>query len=63
LRVFASKWFVRFARKEKIENERLREVIARAEEGSVDAELGGNLIKQRVARQGRGYEPGRYLTD
>jgi hypothetical protein len=58
LRVFASKWFVRFARKEKIENERLREVIARAEEGSVDAELGGNLIKQRVARQGRGRSAG-----
>ena len=58
LRIFATKWFVRFARKEKIEDERLREAIARAEEGSVDAELGGNLIKQRVARQGRGRSAG-----
>ena len=58
MRVFASKWFVRFARKEKIENERLREVIARAEERSVDAELAGKLIKQRVARQGRGRSAG-----
>jgi hypothetical protein len=58
LRIFATKWFGRFARIEKIETARLRETIDRAERGSVDAELGGNLIKQRVARHGQGRSGG-----
>ena len=58
MRVFETKWFARFARKEKIEAAQLREAIARAEQGSVDAELGGNLIRQRVARQGGGRSGG-----
>jgi hypothetical protein len=53
LKVFATKWFVRFARKEKIEDQRLREAVARAEAGNVDADLGGNLIKQRVGGKER----------
>lgn len=58
LRIFETKWFARFARKEKIEAARLREAVERAEQGSVDAELGGNLIKQRVARDGGGRSGG-----
>jgi hypothetical protein len=50
LRVFETKWFARFARKEKIKATQLRDAIVRAEQGGVDAELGGGLIKQRVAR-------------
>jgi hypothetical protein len=38
--------------------ERLREAVGRAEGGSVDADLGGGLIKQRVARQGQGRSGG-----
>src|ERR1700730_16104080 len=37
---------------------RLCEAIARAEGGLVDAELGGHLIKQRVARSGGGRSGG-----
>jgi hypothetical protein len=58
VRVFVTKVFARFARKEGLKDERLREAIARAERGLVDAELGGNLIKQRVARPGRGRSGG-----
>lgn len=58
MRIFGTKWFARFARKEKIEDGRLREAIDRAEKGNVDAELGGNLIKQRVAREGKGRSGG-----
>ncbi len=36
----------------------LREAIDRAEEGHVDADLGGGLIKQRVARPGKGRSGG-----
>lgn len=34
------------------------EAIARAERGLIDADLGGNLIKQRVARTGKGRSSG-----
>jgi hypothetical protein len=52
LRVFTTKVFARFARKERLDDRRLREAVARAERGLVDAALGGDLIKQRVARPG-----------
>jgi hypothetical protein len=58
VRIFKTKWFTRFARKEKIEAERLIEAVRRAENGSIDADLGGNLIKQRVSRQGQGRSGG-----
>jgi hypothetical protein len=44
--------------KERIDDGQLCEAIARAERGLVDADLGGNLIKQRVARSGRGRSGG-----
>ena len=58
MRVFATKWFTRFARNERISDEQLCGAIARAEQGSVDADLGGHLIKQRVARSGGGRSGG-----
>jgi hypothetical protein len=58
LRVFATKVFVRFARKERLDDKRLCEAVTRAERGLVDADLGGNLIKQRVARPGGGRSGG-----
>jgi hypothetical protein len=58
VRVFATKVFVRFTRSERLDDKRLCEAIARAESGLIDAELGGGLIKQRVARQGGGRSGG-----
>ena len=58
MRVLMTKVFARFARKEGLKDERLCEAIARAERGLVDADLGGSLIKQRVARPGRGRSGG-----
>jgi hypothetical protein len=58
LRVFVTKVFARFARKERLDDKRLCQAIARAEAGSIDAELGGGLIKQRVARPGSGRSGG-----
>jgi hypothetical protein len=58
LRVFTTKVFARFARNERLDDRQLYEAIARAERGLVDADLGGNLIKQRVARSGRGRSGG-----
>jgi hypothetical protein len=58
VRIFKSRWFQRFARKEGIEDEVLREAIARAEKGQIDADLGGEVIKQRIARPGQGRSKG-----
>ena len=58
VRVFKSRWFQRFARGEAISDIALREAVARAEEGQVDADLGGEVIKQRIARPGQGKSKG-----
>lgn len=58
MRIFKTKWFARFARRERIGDDSLREAIERAERGLVDADLGGNVIKQRVARRGQGRSGG-----
>jgi len=56
--ILKSKWLGRFARREKIADKSLREAIERAERGSIDADLGGGLIKQRIARPGAGRSGG-----
>ena len=58
VRIFESRWFQRFARKEGIEDAALREAVARAEKGQIDADLGGEVIKQRIARPGEGRSKG-----
>ncbi len=54
MRVFKTKAFSRFARKEGIEDNLLWEVVERAEQGNIDADLGGGVIKQRIPRLGEG---------
>jgi hypothetical protein len=58
LEVFKTRWLVRFARRERITQHSLIEAISRAERGLIDADLGGALIKQRVARSGQGRSGG-----
>ena len=58
MRIFKNAWFFRFARREKIKDAVLKEAIARAECGLIDAELGGGVIKQRLARPGQGRSGG-----
>jgi hypothetical protein len=53
-----TKSFSRFARRERISDASLREAVARAARGLVDADLGGGVIKQRVARPGQGRSGG-----
>jgi len=49
---------VRFAKRAKITNQALREAVLRAERGLIDADLGGGIIKQRIARPGSGKSGG-----
>lgn len=58
MRVFKGVRFERFARKENITDAMLREAVASVEKGLIDADLGGGLIKQRVARAGGGKSAG-----
>jgi len=58
VRIFKTKLFARFARRERINDGALCEAVARAEKGLVDADLGGGVIKQRIARQGQGRSGG-----
>jgi len=58
LRVFKTKQFARFARRERIADASLCGAVQRAEHGLVDADLGGGVIKQRLARPGQGRSGG-----
>jgi hypothetical protein len=58
VRVFKSKHFSRYAKKEEIDDEVLADAIREIESGLVDAVLGGGLVKKRVAREGSGKSSG-----
>lgn len=58
LRVYKVKVFARFQRRERIADTTLAKAVQSAERGLVDADLGGGLIKQRVARPGQGKSGG-----
>jgi hypothetical protein len=61
VRIYKLKAFARFQRKERISDASLLKAVRSAEEGLVDADLGGGLIKQRIARAGQG-KSGGYRT-
>ncbi len=54
MRIFKTKFLARYARRERIADRNLSEAIERAGRGLIDADLGGGIIKQRVARSGQG---------
>jgi hypothetical protein len=56
--VYKTKLFARFSTIERISDARLIDAVERAADGLVDADLGGGLIKQRVAREGQGRRGG-----
>jgi hypothetical protein len=58
MRVFKNKAFMRFARKADIGDAVLCEAIQDAERGLIAADLGGGVIKQRIARPGQGKSSG-----
>lgn len=56
--VYATKEFLRLARRQGIDRQQLRDAAERAEQGLIDADLRAGLIKQRVARTGQGRRGG-----
>lgn len=58
MRVFKTRWFARFARQQKITDGALCDAVIRAGKGSIDADLGGGVIKQKIARPKEGKSGG-----
>jgi len=52
VRVFKTKTLAKFTRHNGIADASLVEAVERAARGLIDADLGGRIIKQRVARPG-----------
>ncbi len=61
MRIFKLTAFARFQRRQRIADEALARAVHEASSGLVDANLGGGLIKQRLARKGEG-KSGGYRT-
>ena len=60
-RIYMNRWFAKFANREGISDATLVAAIDQANRGLIDADLGGGLLKQRVAREGEG-KSGGYRT-
>jgi hypothetical protein len=58
MRLLKSKAFGRFAGSNDITDSDLWDAVERAEKGLIDADLGGKVIKQRIARDGAGKSGG-----
>lgn len=58
MKVFKTKSFSRFAQKERLDDATLLQAATDAAAGRIDADLGGGVIKQRVARKGGGKSGG-----
>ena len=58
MRTFKTKPFARFARREGIGDRALCDAVERIAKGLIDADLGGGVIKQRIARPGQGKSGG-----
>ncbi len=58
MRVYITKEFARFARKAGLTDTKLLQAAQDVAAGQYDADLGGGVFKQRVAREGRGKSGG-----
>ena len=58
MQIYKLKRFARFAKKHKIDDQILIDLIEQAENGLIDANLGGGVIKLRLAKQGQGKSSG-----
>lgn len=54
MRIFKTKKFAKFARKEKLTDSQLLTLAKEIDIGKIDADLGSGVIKQRLAKPGRG---------
>ena len=58
MRIYKTRWFDRWARKQWLNNLSLCLAVREMTEGLYEADLGGGLVKKRVARTGQGKSGG-----
>ena len=58
MRIFKLKQFARWAKKQGLSDDILKNAIAEIDKGLVDADLGGNIYKKRIAAKGKGKSGG-----
>ena len=58
MRIFKTKWFHRWARREQLTDKALKNTVEDMMRGLVGANLGGYVYKQRIRLQGRGKSGG-----
>jgi hypothetical protein len=56
--IYKTRWFARWARKEVLGDKSLCQAVQEMSEGLLEANLGGNLFKKRIARPGQGKSGG-----
>lgn len=57
-KIYKQKDFGKFTKKNRISDEDLKSAVAEIEDGLVDADLGGGVVKKRIASNGRGKSGG-----
>lgn len=58
MRIFKNKMFFKWAKSEGLNDSTLMKASKEIDQGLIDANLGGNLVKKRIARKGRGKRGG-----
>ena len=58
MNVYKTRWFDRWARKEGLASSALCEAVREMDAGLFEADLGGGLLKKRIARPGEGKRGG-----
>lgn len=58
MKIFKTHWFRKWAKKEKLPDSELIAAVEEMEQGLIDADLGGHVVKKRVALPGRGKSGG-----
>lgn len=56
--IYKTRWFERWARKQDLSSRALCEAIREMQAGLYEADLGGGLLKKRIARSGQGKSGG-----
>lgn len=58
MRIFKTKWFNKWAEREKLSDEAIRNAVEELSAGLIDAGLGGHVYKKRIGLPGRGKRGG-----
>ena len=58
MRLFKTRLFAKWARKEKLSDSLLSQAVQEMERGLIDADLGGHVYKKRIALKGQGKRGG-----